>query len=270
MSPSNIPSRNLEPRPVDVAPCAGETLDSIGGVQILQREEGYRFNLDPLLLAHFAGPVCRGAGPVLDLGTGSGIIALLFAKHFEASNVVGLELQEGLFSLAKRNVVLNGFADRVSLVHDDLRRAGTRFAAGAFQHVVSNPPYRPRHQGRISPEPEKAVAKTELECELSDVVDAASHLLERAGTFHVILPASRVAEACALLSAAKLEPRRLLFVHPLAGRPANRVLIEAVKHGKAELQVPAPLVVHTDAGGSFTPEVLAMTEGTAVPRPDFA
>lgn len=253
-------------------PRKGETLDSIcgGDVRVFQRTHGYRFNLDPLLLSHFIGSDCRGSAPVIDLGTGSGIVALVLARRFAAQQVLALELQESLFELAARNVRLNACERQISVLKGDLRDASSLFAAGSFGRVVSNPPYRPVRQGRLSPEPEKALAKHELGCELSDVVRAAEHLLSPGGIFAAILPASRVAEATTLLQAARLEPRRLCFVHPVPGRAAKRVLIDAVKRGRGELRVLPPLYLHESAGGPFTPAVRAITDGTAEPGDDFA
>jgi tRNA1Val (adenine37-N6)-methyltransferase len=58
------------------------------------------------------------------------------------------------------------------------------------------------------------------------------------------------------LRARGLAPARLRFIHPREGRPATRVLVEAVRGGRAPLVVEPPLVVHeSTAGELFTPEV---------------
>ena len=72
---------------LELRPGPGETLDAIcgGEVQVLQRRLGYRFSLDPILLAHFA--VYEGGahrGRLMDLGTGSGIIPLVLAGGWGA------------------------------------------------------------------------------------------------------------------------------------------------------------------------------------------
>src|SRR3954469_7412059 len=104
-------------------PASGETLDTIcGDVRILQPARGYRFTLDPLLLAHFAS-ARRPRGKTVDLGTGSGIIALVLARRFGRKGISAVELQARLYALAARNVALNGLEREIAVVLGDLRQA---------------------------------------------------------------------------------------------------------------------------------------------------
>lgn len=243
---------SLEPGPE-------ETLDAIcgGRVQLLQRRHGYRFNLDPILLARFACP--RGgclSGRVIDLGTGSGIIPLLLARKHGVEST-GLELQSSLFELAERNVHLNRAEHRVSLVHGDLRDVRELFPRASFRHVLGNPPYHRWKGGRTNPSTEKAIARHEIACSLQDVARAARYLLEPLGSLWLIFPASRLVELLAAVCAAKLAPRRLRLVHPRLDEPARRVLLHAVKQGRGTLEVLPPLVLHPGQEASFSDEVQA-------------
>lgn len=239
---------------------ADETLDAIcgGTVRLVQRARGYRFNLDPILLAHFAQPELRG--PTIDLGTGSGIIPLILSRKFGLTNLMGLELQPSLYALAQRNVRLNGCEAQVALALGDIRRVFESFSRGAFAHVVSNPPYRSFDAGRHNPDPEKAIARHEIRCRLSDLVAAADWLLRDRGSFFVIYPASRLAQLIEALRGHSLEPRRIRFVHTRASRAARLVLVAATKGGRHDATVVPPLVLHPDDRDGFTPEVERMLE----------
>ncbi len=70
-----------------------ETLDSLslGDLQLLQSESGYRYSLDPILLARFVD-VKKGAR-VVDLGTGCGIVPLLLARLSDSEELIGIEIQ---------------------------------------------------------------------------------------------------------------------------------------------------------------------------------
>ncbi|MBN1206225.1 MAG: methyltransferase [Myxococcaceae bacterium] len=239
----------------------GETLDAIcgGEVQVLQRRSGYRFTLDPLLLAHFA--VYEGGahrGRLIDLGTGSGIIPLVLARRLGCRDITALELQPRLYSLAERNVYLNRCEEQVALVQGDLRRVEQLFAGGSFSHVLCNPPYRACARGRSSLTVEKALARHEVACSLLDVARAASYLLAPRGGLCVVYPAARFAELVAVLREGRLEPKTARMVHPRADRPAKLVLLHAVKGGRAELTVLPPLVLHAEDEHAFTEEVSAM------------
>lgn len=241
-------------------PRADETLDTIGvgAIPILQKRAGYRFNLDPLLLADFAARVGGTRGPVIDLGTGSGIIPILLARRHGRGDLFGLEIQPSLYDAADRNVRLNGCARQVQLALGDLKHVSRLFAAESFGMVVANPPYGARRTGRVSPTAEKAIARHEVLATLADYVGAARHLLADRGAFKVIYPAARLAELMQRLCAERLRPRLLRPVHPRADAPANRVLLEAVKGGRERLQLLPPLVLHRDLGSAFTEEVSAL------------
>jgi tRNA1Val (adenine37-N6)-methyltransferase len=246
---------------LELHPGPGETLDAIcgGEVQVLQRRTGYRFTLDPLLLAHFA--VYEGGahrGRLMDLGTGCGIIPLVLARRLGRKDITALELQPRLFALAERNVYLNRCEDDVTLVQGDLRRVGELFPAGSFASVLSNPPYRSCKAGRTNLSMEKALARHELACELPDIARAAAHLLVPRGGLCMVYPASRFSELVSVLRVHRLEPRTVRWVHPRGDRPAKLVLLHAVKGGRADLTVLPPLVVHADDEHAFTGEVCAM------------
>jgi tRNA1Val (adenine37-N6)-methyltransferase len=248
---------------LELRPGPGETLDSIcgGEVQVLQRRTGYRFTLDPILLAYFA--VYEGGahrGRLMDLGTGSGIIPLVLAKRLGRRDITALELQPRLYSLAERNVYLNRCEQQVTLVQGDLRQVDELFAAGSFNHVLCNPPYRACTTGRSSLMVEKALARHEVACALPDVARAASYLLAPRGGLCVVYPAARFAELAGVLREHRLEPRTARMVHPRADRPAKLVLLHAVKGGRTDLSVLPPLVLHAEDEHAFTEEVSAMVE----------
>jgi tRNA1Val (adenine37-N6)-methyltransferase len=236
---------------------AGETLDGIcgGSVRVLQRVRGYRFNLDSVLLAHFAADD-PPQGPAIDLGTGGAVIPLILARKFGWPRITGVEVQPSLYALAQRSVELNGCEDAVALALGDLRHIERMFPRAAFAHVLSNPPYRSVSRGRTNSEEEKAIARHELRCQLQDVARAARWLLPERGSLHVVYPATRLGELVSALRVERLEPRRLRLVHPRVGRPARLVLLTAQKGAPPELTVLPPLVLHS--GGGFTREVQGM------------
>ncbi len=84
-----------------------------------------------------AGPLCS----VLDVGTGSGAIAVALASELPEARVTGLDSSPQALALAAENVRLNGVEDRVTLREQDLLRQG--LPGGAFDIILSNPPYVP-------------------------------------------------------------------------------------------------------------------------------
>jgi tRNA1Val (adenine37-N6)-methyltransferase len=220
-----------------------------------QPPHGYRFALDAFLLADFVP--AEAPGPLLDLGTGCGVVALLLARRLPHMRIVGVELQASLAAVAGQNVRQNGLGHRVDVVHADVRQAPSLFAAGACGTVVCNPPYRRVGHGRLNPNLEKAMARHELTLTLSQLLQAARHVLRRHGLLIMVYHPSRLAELCARLEAAQLRPCRLRLVHATLQEPASLVLIEAVAQGRDALSVLPPLAI-CDAVGGYTAETQAI------------
>ncbi len=240
-----------------------ETLDAIGtaGVQVYQRRSGYRFTLDAVLLAHFAATEGAEAGaPLLELGAGSGVVSLLLVKQFALGPVDALELQPEVHARLVRAVTLNGCEGRVRPLLGDLREARKLLPAGGWAHVVSNPPFRPAHTGRSSPNEERAISKQEWTCDAPSVVAAARHALGPGGRVSLVYPAARVAELLGLLLEARLHPSVLRLVHARVDEPATRFLVHAVRDRARELVVKPPLIVHGEGPGGYSPEVAALME----------
>jgi len=233
---------------------------------LLQPRHGYRFSLDAFLLADFAPPLVHVDSPVLDLGTGCGIVALLLARRFAQARVVGIELQSELAMFAQLNVVRNDLGYRVDVVCADVRTLPSLVAAGAFAAVVCNPPYRRVGQGRQNPNASRAVARHEVALTLSQLVGAAHHALSRRGLLAMIYHPSRLVELCVELARVGFAPRRLRLVYPKPQTAASMVLIEAVCEGRDALEVLPPLFI-CDVNGDYTAEMRAIYQGRALSAP---
>jgi tRNA1Val (adenine37-N6)-methyltransferase len=223
---------------------AEETLEPFldGKLQVLQKKKGYRFSVDSILLSRFVR--IRKNERVIDLGTGCGILPLLLSYTTKARSFVGVEIQEGLAACAQKNVVLNHLDTRISILSLDFRELKGAFPPGAFDVVLSNPPYRKQQSGRINPSVEKAVARHEIKGTLQDLISAASYLLPPKGRCYLVFPAVRTVDLLVALRGGKLEPKRLQFVHPRRGAEAKFVLTESIKTRGVELKIMNPFILH--------------------------
>jgi tRNA1Val (adenine37-N6)-methyltransferase len=234
------------------------TVDALlgGRVTLLQPVHGFRASLDPILLARFVAPP---VGRFLDIGCGTGAVSFVLLARDPAAAGVGVELQAPLAALATEGRARNGWTDRLDVRAGDVRGLGRALGAARFDLVVTNPPFRPVAQSRPSPHETRALSSHEVTLTLADWVEVAARAVRPGGRVAAIFPADRALELGAALRAHDLAPARLRFVHPRVDRPAGRVLIEAVRGGRAALVVEPPLVVHGEGEGErFTPEASAM------------
>ena len=231
------------------------TLDGIRDIKVYQNSKGYRFSVDALLLYCFVN--VKHADNIADLGTGSGIIGLLLGRKYPNAKVMLVELQESLYSLAQKNIIMNGLQDRVEVLLADIKDMTMKTTMRQYDLVVSNPPFRKPTTGLLSIGEEKAVARHELKLELANLAEAASHLLKARGRFCMIFHPERLFEVIDKLRINRLEPKRIRFVHNDINAVSKILLIEAVKDGRAGIKVEPPLFMYNEKG-EYTDEVSEM------------
>jgi tRNA1Val (adenine37-N6)-methyltransferase len=230
---------------------AGETVDHIlaGKLKIIQKEKGYRFSIDALLLAHFIK--LEVGDHVLDLGTGSGIVPIILAKRWNSGRIAGLDIQDDLIDMACRSAILNKVDDRVEFIRGDIRQIKILLDAGSFDVVAFNPPYRRMYSGRMNPNVEKAIARHELKATLDDFLQAAVYCLKEKGRVFVIYPAAQVVKLFNRMRALRLEPKRMALVYSKPASEGQFVLIEGLKGGNDAMKVLPPLFIYEE-GGFYT------------------
>jgi tRNA1Val (adenine37-N6)-methyltransferase len=238
----------------------GETLDVILGdsLKLIQRGNGYRFSIDALLLSAFLE--AKKGERAAELGTGSGVIALIAARYLPVREVVAIELQAALADLAGRNTGLNGLADRVRVVRGDLKKIHRLAERETFDLVFCNPPFRSAREGRINPNPEKAIASHQLRAGLREFLKASFFLLRNSGRLYLIYPASKLAELVLELRRKRLEIKRLRMVQSRKESPGVLALVEARKGTGMELAVLPPLYLF-QGRGKYTREVREIVNG---------
>jgi len=228
-----------------------ETLDTMfqGKLKVIQKKNGYRFSLDAVILGRLAQ--VSSEDRVIDLGTGCGIIPLILAATTQAKEIVGVEIQEELSEVARRNVTLNGLQHTVTIIKEDLKNLPSRYPASSFDVIVTNPPFRKRATGRINPQEQKSIARHEIAISLQEMLRVAYFLLKTQGKFFLIYPAFRLVELFYEMKACDLEPKTLQCVHSRVNTPAKMVLVEGIRGGGVELQVKEPLIIY-DTKGKYT------------------
>jgi tRNA1Val (adenine37-N6)-methyltransferase len=235
------------------------TCDSFfnGQLRIRQQQSGYRYSIDAVLLAYHARP--RPGDRVLDLGTGCGIIPLIMAYRCPQITVYGIEVQKKLSDLARLNVSDNHMETQVTILRKDMKSLKSTMISGLVDLVVSNPPYRRTHSGRLNPDHQRAVARHEIAVTLSDLIATARRMLRTAGRFVTIYSAERSAELFALMRSARIEPKILRSIHSQWQSEAKLILVEGKKGARTGMRIESSLILY-DEDGNYTDELERMFE----------
>jgi len=222
-----------------------------GGAKFKKAPGVFKLGTDSVMLAHFtASPHAKKC---VDLGSGAGVLAVLLGDKMPEARFDCVEIQPESAALSEENLCANGLADRTRVFCRDLREYRQFLEAGAYDLVVSNPPYFSVGSGYTAPEEDRATARDERMCSLSELCEAAAWLCRWGGVFTLVHRPERLSEAFCALTAVGLEPKRLRMVQHRADAKPNLVLIEARRGGKPGLTVEAPLLLTVH--GEDSPEV---------------
>ncbi len=218
----------------------GERIDCFmdGRLKLIQSKDGYRFSIDAILLAQFV--TIRQGDVVVDLGTGCGVIPLILLLTKLVGYACGLEIQEELAGQAARNVLLNGFDDKMRVVLGDIKNPP--IAEESADVVICNPPYRQVKSGRINPDPRRAIARHEIMVSIDDILHAARSVLRKKGRLALIYSSVRLADILARMRRFNLEPKKIQIIYPDLNSGAKLVLVEAILGGRPGLKISPPIV----------------------------
>lgn len=222
------------------------------GLRIIQNDQWFKFGIDAVLLSYFCQT--KKARHIIDLGTGTGIIALLLSSVYQQAQITGLEYQAEVADMAQRSVALNQLQARIAIITGDIAHWHDYLKAESADVVVSNPPYFKADCGVKNPNQFKLIARHEVACTLRDLFIAAYGVLKPGGEFFMVHRPDRLVDIIETARAKRLEPKLIQFVQPTIDKPPNLVLIKCVKFGRPELVFRAPLVVYKQ-NGQFSDEV---------------
>ena len=213
-----------------------------------------RAAIDAVLLA--AAVPARGGDTVVDLGAGTGAAALCLAARVGGANVIGVERDAALASLATRNAAANGAAGRVRFVAADIAALPP---LPPCDHAMANPPHLPPE--RAAPSRRCDAATVEGAAAVADWIGAALSVLRPKGSLTVVHRADRLDAVLAALHG-RAGAIAVCPLWPKPGRAARRVLVRARKGAGMPLHLGPGVVLHR-ADGRYTDETEAVLRHAA-------
>ncbi len=225
-----------------------EVIDDLqrDGLKIIQNRQFFKFGIDAVLLTYFCNP--KRPQHIVDLATGSGVVALLLSAKYQTAKISGLEIQPAVADMAQRSVLLNHLTACIDIINGDIKTWQNYFAGQSCDVVTANPPYFKCGSGIANSNDYKLISRHEVACTLDDLFSAAAGLLVPNGSFYLIHRPNRLVDIFELARRYRLEPKVLQLVVPRLGQAANLALIKCVKYGAADLKLLPPIVVYGENG----------------------
>lgn len=218
----------------------------ICGLKLIQKNDGFRFGADAVLLSDFAKSV--HSAKTLDLCTGSGVIPILLSAKTKTKEFFALEIQEEVCEMAQRCVKLNRLEDRICVTLGDLKEADRIYGKRVFDLITCNPPYMPVGTAVMNTADSKIVARHEVMCNLEDVIAAAAKLLKQKAHLMLVHKPARLADIICIMRKYEIEPKRIRLAFKSPDAEPSLVLVDGAYKGGIELRIMPPLIMFNEDG----------------------
>ena len=174
---------------------------------------------DGVLLGAWAS--VERARRILDIGTGTGLVALMLAQRsLPDAKIVALEIDEAAAGQARENVARSPWQERIEVVQADFKK---HRSSDKFDVIVSNPPY--FVDSLECSDRQRTAARHNNSLSYEDLLEGVSGLLTENGFFTVVIPADVAERVKKIASIKKLYAVRQLNVITKPGGIPKRVLI---------------------------------------------
>lgn len=216
----------------------------------------HSFGTDAFLLSDFAKP--KRNDVVYDLGTGCGIIPLLWFRVTPPKRIFAVDIQPQAIEQLEITVKENGICDVLSPVCADLKQLKPVDLADV---VVCNPPYKAAGAGIMSEISAEQIARHETLCDIYDVTATAARLLKFGGRLCICQRPERLGDVIDAMKKSGIEPKRLRFVQKDSHSAPWLFLIEGKKGSKPFLTVEKPFLINEGGEPSEETKKLYRPEG---------
>ncbi len=185
---------------------------------VYQDKTAMKVGVDSVLLGSWTE--CNDAQNILDIGTGTGLLALMLAQKSDAK-ITAIELENEAYEQACENV-RNSKWNNISIVHSSVQ-AYAEQTNSTFDLIICNPPY--FHKSFAANDYQRNIARHDNNLTISVLVQCVSQLLSDKGSFYVIFPYDRKDELLSKAAERNLQAVKILAVRGNENKNPNRILV---------------------------------------------
>ena len=184
--------------------------------EVQQSSEVFRVGTDAVLLGILSN--VHQARAILEVGTGTGIVALMLAQRNSEANILGIDINPEAVQISQNNFYNSPFSDKIKSQLQDFKNFETD---EKFDLIVSNPPYFETNSSE-----KDILARQRLELDFSDLIQNASQLLSDEGLFSVIIPIDSEKQFTKICSDNLLCLQRKVIIKGINTAKPKRVVLE--------------------------------------------
>lgn len=206
---------------------------------VLQSEQVFKIGTDSVLLG--AWTHLPASGHLLDIGTGTGVLALMAAQQSPETRITALDIHPEAITIARENIRHSPYHQRIRLIHSHL----LEWQPGeTFDHVISNPPY--FKNALKSPSAVKNQARHQDGLALSDLAAFAFTHSHAEGKLSLVIPADIFASEKKAGGFCHWHPQRICYVSSFSGEKPLRILVTFGK--EPGIPIETELVIYEKKG----------------------
>lgn len=221
--------------------------------EIVQEQCTMKVNTDGVLLGAWTDT--HSCQNILDIGTGTGVIALMMAQKAVDAIITGIEIDTPSSVEAQFNVNQSKFKSRVKIVNQSIQDF-SRESTIEYDLIISNPPF--FTGGTFSANENKANVRHTIKLPHGDLLQAVNHLLSPEGQFSLILPYIEGLRFIELAERSNLHVARMTEVRHHKGKSVERLLILLQK--KKTNPVQDELFIMLDDLQNYSPAFISLTK----------
>ncbi len=195
------------------------------------------------------------ATSILDIGTGTGLIAIMLAQRNAIAQIHGVEIDEATCKQAKQNMENAIWSDRLTAFPVAIQEFATT-TSNTYDHIVSNPPF--FTGGTFSDNQDRNSIRHTVKLPHGDLLIAVRKLLQPKGKFSLILPYLEGLRFEEIATTYNLHCTRKLEVQAKADKPIERLLLQFERTAKT--QIVEKLVIQREGRNDWTDEYINLTK----------
>jgi tRNA1Val (adenine37-N6)-methyltransferase len=165
-----------------------------------------------------------GTCRILDIGTGTGLIALMMAQRYPEAEVTGIDIDREAVTQAIENVAASPFSNRIRIIQTDI----VDFSIESFDAIVCNPPY--FVDSLTSPNPSRTLARHTGSLTYKALMQSVKRLLTEEGMFSIVIPVDYRSQLLSEASLANLFLSKECAIKTTPNKAPKRCLMEFRKH----------------------------------------
>jgi tRNA1Val (adenine37-N6)-methyltransferase len=220
---------------------------------IAQDKCAMKIGTDGVLLGAWT-PISSEINSILDIGAGTGIIALMLAQRSYAETLDALEIDEDAYEQAVENFENSPWGDRLFCYHADFEEFVDEMQDEKYDLIVSNPPF---FSSSIASEitTSRETARFQVSLPFEELLQGVSQLLSENGTFSIIIPKEEETAVLKIASSAKLYPNKITEVK---GTKTAKVKRSLITFQFLQKEIERDILILEESRHNYTPEYKKM------------